>query len=301
MNLISQNFKSAFIALVGRPNCGKSTLLNTLLGESLAVVSALPQTTRKNMKGIYTEDGFQLIFVDTPGMHSGKHALNKLMYEQSFSMFKDTGIDIICYLVDLSRDFGKEEDQIANMVIHYNKISCIIFNKVDLCKNVESMINNFFTKFPKLKDRPTTILTATSEEAKGLFLKIVKPLLTEGPQYYPNDDLTDKNLRYFASEYIRNRIIEVTRQEVPHAACVEIIDYKESPKRHTIEAVIHVETQGQKGIIVGKKGMVINQIKKRSQIELAKLVGLPVTIKCHVKVTPKWRDNRNFLNEMGFI
>lgn len=299
MDETPSNFKSAFIALAGRPNCGKSTLLNTILGENLSIVTPMPQTTQRNMRGIYNGKGYQLVFVDTPGFHRGKHALNKAMYKQSSRIFSDAGIDILCYLVDLSRPFGKEESEIAKMVENLKISVYIVFNKTDLCSSVDETIKSFFLQHPKLASLPYISISAVSSSAKDVFLEAIQPAIPFGPQYYPEEDITDLNLRFFAAEYIRKQIIELTHEEVPHAVFVEIIDYKEYENKHVVSATIHVESQGQKGIIIGKQGKVINQIKKQAAIELSELTGAPVTIICHVKVTPKWRDNKQFLAGMG--
>ncbi len=294
------SFKSAFVAFIGRPNCGKSTLLNTIIGENLSIVTPMPQTTQKIMRGIYNGEGYQLVFVDTPGIHRGRHTLNKAMFRQSTKLFADAGIDIICYIVDLSRASGREEDEIAQMVADTKTAACILFNKTDLCETVENTIASFFSKYPKLSSLPSKAISAVSPSAKESFLKVIEPLLPFGPKYFPGDELTDSSLRFFAAEYIRKQIIELTHQEVPHAAYVEIQDYKEYADRHIVTANIHVETDGQKGIVIGKKGAIINQIKKRAEQELAKLTGTPVMIVYHVTVTPKWRDDKRFLGEMGF-
>jgi len=293
-------FKSAFIALVGRPNCGKSTLINTIIGENVSIVSPLPQTTQKNIRGLYNGNNYQLVFIDTPGIHKGRHTLNKSMFKQSVTMFRDEGIDIVCYVVDLSRSLGVEEDRIASMVQQLTIPVVLIFNKTDVCTTVDKSIKQFFEKYPTLNTKKFLALCAHSPLSKELFLKAVEPLLPYGPRYYPDDIFSDSNLRFFASELIRKQIIDVTTNEVPHASCVEILSYKELDTSHSIEAVVHVETQGQKGIVIGKKGRIITKIKKRAQKALEQLVGVPVTITCHVSVTPRWRDNKRFLDELGF-
>jgi GTP-binding protein Era len=302
METETKKCQSGFIALVGRPNCGKSTLLNRVLGEELAIVSPLPQTTRRNMRGIYNGENFQLIFVDTPGIHAGKHLLNKVLYEQGTGMFHNEGIDLICYLVDISREPGLEEREIAQMVIQSVKKICVIFNKVDLCVSPHEKTAEFFKQFPALETRPHTLLSALSLEAKECFLKLVFPLIPEGPRLYPDgDSLTDKNMRFFAAEFIRKQVINLTKEEVPHAACVEILEYKEFDDRHEITAVIHVETDGQKAIVIGKGGAVIAKIKKHAQTHLKRLAGVPVKIDCRVKVSGKWRDNKSFLANIGLL
>jgi len=292
-------FKSAFAALIGRPNSGKSTLLNSIIGENLAIVSSMPQTTRQNMKGILNGPDYQIVFIDTPGIHEGKYKLNKSMFSQSIGTFHDTGIDFICYLVDLSRDFGTEEDLIAKKAVAVKDRLCIIFNTADICEDTVGRILAFYERYPDLKGARETIMSATDPEAKSLFLDLVMPILPEGPKYFDDEDLTDSNLRFFAAEFVRAQIIHNTGDEVPHASFVEIISYKETPERHFIDAAIHVETQGQKGIVIGKDATVIKKIRKFAEKNMKNLAGVPVTYSLFVKVTPDWRDSTSFLKDMG--
>lgn len=294
-------FKSAFIAFVGRPNSGKSTLLNAIIDENLSIVTPLPQTTQKLTRGIYTCDRYQLIFIDTPGIHQGKHKLNQLMYRQSLAIFKDKGVDIICYIVDLTRPPGKEEKIIADMVAKLNTKVFIIFNKTDVCPTVEQTMGLFFQQYPALKKHNYLALCALSPLTKELFLTSLEPMIPYGPQYYPDDLYTDANLRFMAAEVIRKWIIQLTFDEVPHAVYIDIVNYRESEKRHQITVDIHVETQGQKGIIIGKKGQLINRIKEYAQKDISAYTGVNTKLTCHVKVSPSWRDNKKFLDEKGWI
>ncbi len=292
-------FRSAFVALVGRPNCGKSTLLNTVLGEHLSIVTPLPQTTRKNLRGIYNAPNLQLVFIDTPGIHRGRHALNKSMYAQGTRVLADGSVDIVCYLVDLSRALGDEEDAVAGLVAQVPAPVCIVFNKADLCRCVDRCCAEFSARYPALASHRRCILSAIEASAKTTFLDTIAPLVGEGPRYYPGDDLSDADMRFIAAEFIRKRLIETTREEVPHAACVEILSYRELPDRHEIKAAIHVETDGQKGIVIGKGGSRIRQIREQAGRDISSMAGAAVVLECHVRVTPKWRDNRAFLKELG--
>ena len=301
MNNPEPRHHSAFVALVGRPNCGKSTLMNTMLGENLAVVTPLPQTTRKNLKCIYTDENLQLIFVDTPGIHHGGFAFNDSMVKESDRLIRRREIDIICCLVDCSRSLGEEEEVVARMVGESHIPVVVVFNKKDLCKSTDAFIASYFSRFPALQSAPRICISATKKEAKEPFLSIIKALAPEGPQLFPTDDLTDADLRFFAAEYVRKHIITNTSDEVPHAAFVEIVRYKEYDDKHQVEAEIHVETDGQKAIIIGRKGALIRKIQLDAQQDLEKLTGVPAVINCHVKISPKWRNNDGFLREMGFF
>jgi GTP-binding protein Era len=290
-------FKSAFIALFGRPNSGKSTLMNTVLREQISIVTALPQTTRQNIKGIYTTDDTQIIFVDTPGMHRGKHALNELMREEAISAIT-SGMDLICYLVDLSRDFGDEENDCAAAAAASSVPVLLAFNKIDKCDDPDKKINAFLTTYKGFDNSTKIKISATSPKSRDIFLNALTPLIPEGPKYFDDDSLTDATMRTIAAEFIRKQIIINTREEVPHAVFVEIELYKETAQKHEIVAGIHVETMGQKGIIIGSKGALIEKIKKDARKDIENLAGMRVSLKLHVKVTPGWRDDANFLRAM---
>lgn len=294
------SYRSAFIALLGRPNTGKSTLVNTVLGEHISIVSSLPQTTRKNFRGIYTEDGMQLVFVDTPGVHRGRHRFNKAMYRQSLRAVTEEEVDLVCWMIDTYREYGAEEDAVAEIVRSAESPVLLIFNKADLCTNINKARNDFFAKYPDFESCPTVTISARNPSSKDEFLSFIRPFVPEGPQFFPEDDYTDADMRFFAAEFIRAELIALTKHEVPHSCFVEIFRYRESMGRHEVDANIHVETQGQKGIVVGKSGSGIRRIRIGASARLSQLAQAPVTLRCHVKVTPRWRDNARFLDEMGY-
>jgi GTP-binding protein Era len=292
-------FKSGFIALLGRPNSGKSTLMNTILGEELSVVTPLPQTTRKNIRGIYTDKNMQLVFVDTPGIHKGKYAFNDAMVREARGAFEEGSVDCVVYLVDLSRDFGDEEDFVAS-IANASKIPLlIVFNKLDQCSNPDEKKSEFLKRYPQFEHSSNITISAIQRSVKQKILEKLDSFIKAGPRFYDEESLTDENMRFFAAELIRKHIILNTREEVPHAVFVEIEDYRETEQIHRVSAVIHVETIGQKGIIIGKGGSLITKIRKAAEADLAKLAGCPVSISCHLKVSPDWRDNAGFLSAAG--
>lgn len=297
---IASSFCCGFIALVGRPNSGKSTLLNTILGEQLSIVTPLPQTTRQNMRGIHSDQKCQIIFVDTPGVHMGDHALNQGMVAQSKASLKRGECDAVLYIVDLTRPFGPEEDTVAQMVLASKAPVVVVFNKLDHSADPDVVRCEFFRRYPLLATSKVLTLSALDLDAKEIVLAAVRPLLRPSPPLFPIDELTDSNLRHFAAEYLRKQIIHNTREEVPHACFVEILQYKELADLHEIEAVIHVETQGQKSIVVGSGAAVLKQIRTFAQKDMRRLTGIRTKINCHVVVTPHWRDDPRFLREMGY-
>jgi len=289
-------FRSAFVALAGRPNCGKSTLMNTVLGEAISIVSSLPQTTRNNVKGIYNAPNLQLVFIDTPGIHSGKHGSNKYMSRESSDALRDS--DILCYLVDLSRPFGEEEDAVAKVVAAAKVPVVIILNKKDICEDVDGTVLSFLTRYPEFSKTSRIVISANGKDSKDAFLRLIDPFISSGPAYFSEDYATDANLRFFAAEFIRKHLIASTRAEVPHAAFVEITEYLENPDQHKVEAVIYVESEGQKGIVIGKNGMIVKRIQNNASQDLKNLTGVPASIRCHIKVEPHWRDNEAFLSKL---
>lgn len=294
-------FRSGFVVFVGRPNSGKSTLLNTVIGEEISPVTPLPQTTRRRISGVYTGPSLQIVFVDTPGIHQGGRRLNQAMLSEAENAARDDGIDCLCYLVDLSRDFGEEETLTATIAQRSTAPRLIIFNKKDLCTRSEQTAARFFSLFPGLTGTPSVTISAMSPAAKKEFLDALDPFIKEGPRYFDEDTLTDADLRSLAAEFLRKHIILATRDEVPHAVFVEIESYHELEKHHDIRAVIHVETTGQRGIIIGRKGALLARIRRNAEAEFGRLAGCPVTISCHIKVTPHWRDSQSFLRVARFF
>lgn len=220
------------------------------------------------------------------------------MFSQGMNLISDESIDILCYLIDLARASGDEEDLIAKAVAKCTVPKLIVFNKTDVCESTEDSVAAFYERYPGLTEIPSIQVSAISKDARECFLDALRPMVPGGPRYFPEDDLTDADLRFFAAEYIREQIINETREEVPHAAFVEILSYREEEAQHVIDADIHVETKGQRGILIGEKGNMIRQIQRNAEKTLKKLVDMPVHISCHIRVTPKWRDNRRFLSEM---
>ncbi|MCU0609505.1 MAG: GTPase Era [Chitinispirillaceae bacterium] len=295
---MSEPFHSGFAAIIGRPNSGKSTLLNAILGEELSPVTPVPQTTQRRIKGIFTDEKQQIVFIDTPGVHKGKHRFNEVMLKEVEDAACESEIDVICYIVDLSREIGDEEAIVARMAQMTRVPVLIVFNKRDLCDDPAAKSAAFFRQFPDLAGSAAVTVAASKSGAKEQVLDALAPFIKEGPQYFDDDSLTDAPLRFFAAEFIRKQIILATREEVPHSVFVEIEFYREEEARHLVGATIHVETAGQRGIIVGRQGSVLGGIRQKAERELSVLAGMPVQITCHVKVSPHWRDSAEFLRTM---
>jgi GTP-binding protein Era len=301
LSAAGKRFRSGFVVLAGRPNSGKSTLINTVLGEEISPVTPLPQTTRRRISGVYTDPSMQIVFVDTPGIHQGGHKLNRAMLNEAESAARDDGIDCLCYIVDLSRAFGEEESLAAAITQRSNAPRLIVFNKKDLCSSVQRECGRFFSLFPGLAGAPSVTISAVSPAAKKEFLDALDPFIKEGPRYFDEETLTDADMRSLAAEFLRKHLILATRDEVPHAVFVEIESYRELERHHDIRAIIHVETTGQRGIIIGKKGALLARIRRNAETEFGRLAGCPVSISCHIKVTPHWRDSQSFLRSTRFF
>ncbi len=284
---------------MGRPNAGKSTLLNSLLGEEISIVTPLPQTTRQVLRGILTRPEGQIAFVDTPGMHRGKHAINKAMAKAVEDTLEPDHIDAILYIVDLSRDFGEEESLIAGLVAPQKKRALILFNKADLCSEPGKRIAGFFRSYPPLGDTEYRIVTATKLEKKDEILAWVFSILPQGEPHFPEEYATDTHMRFLAAEIIRRQVILNTHDEVPHAACVLVNSWNEEEGAIRIQADVVVETQSQKGILIGEGARRVRQIRQFSRKEIAKMAGAKIEVELFVKVRPKWRDNPGFLRQLG--
>jgi GTPase len=293
-------FCSGFVTLIGRPNSGKSTLLNTVLGEEFSPVTPLPQTTRRRFLGVYTNRNVQIVFIDTPGIHNGAHRLNQTMLKEAKDAAGEQDSDCLCYVVDLSREFGEEESLAAAIAQGTATPILVVFNKKDLCASIPRQKERFFSLFPKLAARPSVTISAVKPETKTIFLSALAPFIKEGPRYFDDAIATDATMRFLAAEFLRKHIILATRDEVPHAVFVEIESYRELGQYHDIRALIHVETVGQKGIIIGKKGTLITRIQTAAAEDIGRLAGCPVRISCHITVTPHWRDDNNFLQSVCF-
>jgi GTP-binding protein Era len=298
MTQTNAEFRCGFVALIGRPNAGKSSLMNAIVGERLSAVTPLPQTTRRALKGIYSDEKVQIIFVDTPGIHRGDHSFNDAMIRTSDAALRD--VDVAGYVVDLFRPFGEEEDFIAAKMARCSAPVMIIFNKIDACPDVEGRITEFKTRYPHFKTCPSIRVSALEPTVRETFLAAIAPLLPLSTPLFSTEDLTDEPMRFFAAEYLQKAIILNTREEVPHATFVEILDYKEQPEKHIIDAVIHVETQGQRAILIGKEGSIISRIRKMAEREMRRLAGCTINYRIHVKISPKWRDDKKFITSMGY-
>ena len=290
--------KSGYAALVGRPNVGKSTLLNALLGEKLSITTPKPQTTRWQVLGIKIVDDAQIIFVDTPGINrEHKRAMNRHLNRIAEATLKDA--DIIVFMID-AVSWRSEDDLVLDKLKYSDKPVILVINKIDLVKDKGELlpvIDKLKEIYPFKHIVPISALDA--ENLATLEAEIVS-LLPEGPQLYPDDQVTDKSLRFQAAEIIREKIIMMTEEELPYAVTVEIEDMKQDDTLTEISAVIWVERPGQKAIVIGKKGACLKKVGIQSRRELEKLLGTKVFVRLWVKIKENWTDDDRALKGLGY-
>lgn len=287
-------FRSGYVAIVGRPNVGKSTLLNNILGEKVSIVTSKPQTTRRRITGIKTLKNCQIIFIDTPGIHKPLHKLGKFMVEEAREALKD--VDLILFMVE-PRKPGVGEKSILELIKKSEKRCILIINKVDLVKKSELL--PLIDSYSHLHEFEAIIpISALSEEDIQIVLKEIIKRLPEGPKYYPDDVITDQYERFIASEIIREKIMDRTKEEVPHSVAVEIAKWEEGENKVFISTNILVEREGQKGIIIGKGGARLKEIGRDARFEIERLTGKKVFLELWVKVKEKWRSDERLLKEL---
>lgn len=289
--------KSGFVAILGRPNVGKSTLLNAILNKKVSIVTDKSQTTRNNIKGIYNADGVQIIFLDTPGIHKPHQKLGEEMNIMAYSAAHDVDVSIL--VVDASLPFGKGDEYILSHLDINNVPLIIVLNKIDLARitEVNALKQEYLSRFPKA----TIIETVGTEKfnVDELINKVIS-LLPEGPMYYPTDVVTDKDEVFQIKEIIREKILKTLKDEVPHAVAVymENIEWEEDPIH--IRASIIVEKDSQKGIVIGENGKRIKYIGSKSREDIEKLLHTHVFLELFVKVQEDWRNVESSLKNYGY-
>ncbi len=290
--------KSGFISIVGRPNVGKSTLMNMVIGKKVAIVSDKPQTTRNRIQGIYTDEGGQIIFVDTPGIHKPKHLLGEYMVKVSTRSLDE--VDLIYYMTDVTRPFGGGEKFIIDQLKESSVPVFLLVNKIDLVE--AEVINNFIADFNSHMNFAEIIpMSATLGTNIPTLIEKTFTYLPEGPLYYPEDDYTDQPISFIAAELIREKVLTLTRDEVPHSIAVEIEEFKnKSEGKVYLRAVIYTERDSQKGIIIGKNGQMLKAIGEEARKDIEAMIESSVYLDLWIKVKKNWRDSEKNLQQLGF-
>lgn len=298
-NQVTPNHKSGFVAIVGKPNVGKSTLVNAYVGEKIAIVSPKPQTTRRTIRGILTRDDAQIVFVDTPGIHKPLHKLGRLMVETATRAVND--VDVVVFLVDGSR-MPNDEDVHIGRLLNTNCRAPVLLalNKMDLLKpdRVQAVTEAYWAL---VKHADWMRLSALRGNNRDKLLDQILARLPQGPELYPADQITDQNLQVMASEIIREQVLRHTRQEIPHSVAVAIEQWEDRRADMThIGATIYVERDSQKGILIGARGAMLKEIGQAARPEIEQWVGHQVFLELWVKVWDKWRESEKSLRELGY-
>ncbi|MBA5849869.1 GTPase Era [Clostridium sp. cel8] len=290
-------FKSGFITIIGRPNVGKSTLLNRLIGEKISIVSCRPQTTRNNIQAILTEKNFQLVFVDTPGVHDPKHKLGEYMVKSAKESLND--VDLVLFLTTPEGEIKKGDQIILDVLEKCNVPVFMILNKIDenSHEKVAKTLKVYSEKFDFKEYIPISALKDKNlDELKDTIVKYMK----EGPKYYPDDMIIDKQERFVISEIIREKALKLLSEEVPHGIAVEIVSMKKKKNIYDIEANLLCEKPSHKGIIIGKNGSMLKRISTYARQDMEKFLGSKVYLNVWVKVKKEWRDSTGLLKELGY-
>jgi len=291
--------KSGMVAIVGPPNAGKSTLMNTLLGQKISIVTPKPQTTRNRILGILNDPDYQIVLLDTPGLHRARQPLNLEMVKIALASLSE--VDVILFLIDVSLPMPEKQSRAVEYLNGANCPVILVLNKIDLLdkEKLLPMIQTYQKIYPFMAIIPVSALYSSGTD---LLIKELVNFLPEGPRYYPEDIPTDATERFIITEIIREKIFLQTGQEIPYSTAVMIDDFKEDEKNSlvTIHATIIVEKSSQKGIIIGKKGSKLEQIGKNARLDIEKLLGQRVLLKLWVKVQKNWSKDMRFLKELGF-
>lgn len=294
------DFKSGFVAIVGRPNVGKSTLMNQLIGQKIAITSPVAQTTRNRLRGILTTPKAQIIFVDTPGIHKPHHQLGEILVKNARSAIH--AVDVVLFVVDCSVPVGRGDQFIAHLLTQTQTPVILGLNKQDLQKKNKTplTLDQSYVELAKTHHWPICKFSALTARKLPPLQKHLIRQLAVGPYYYPPDLVTDQPERFIMGELIREQVLQLTRQEVPHSVAIVIDRVDESPQITRILSTIHVERSSQKRILIGKQGSMLKAIGTEARQQIQKLIAGKVYLELFVKVQPKWRQSRSRLADLGY-
>jgi GTPase len=297
-------FHSGFVCILGRPNAGKSTLLNALVGEKLAIISPKPQTTRNRIQGIVhipqqgKRPGAQVVLIDTPGVHKPDSSLGRKMMVEVREALE--GCDLILLIVDVTKRFSPADSFVLEMAKRAGTPVALLLNKIDLLKDKGKLLPTI-AEYGKLHDfREVIPLSALRKDGLELLLEKVVAALPTGPRYFPEDQVTDQPARFMAAEIVREQVLFATKEEVPHATTVLVEQFEEGEKLTRIAAAIFCERESQKAILVGKGGQMLKKIGTGARLQIERMLGTRVFLELFVKVQPGWRDSRAFVDELDW-
>jgi GTP-binding protein Era len=295
---MSSSFRSGFVSLVGRPNTGKSTLLNALVGQKVAIVADKPQTTRTSIQGVVTRPEAQIVFVDTPGIHKADSPLNKRMMDAVRAALEER--DLLLLVVDAARPFGEEDRRAVDLVHKSGTPVVLVLNKIDLVKEKARLLP-LISQYKETHEFADYIpVSAVKGDGLEDLRQAILARLPEGPAYFPEDYVTDQPERYLAAELIREKVLHATRKEVPHSVAVMVDKWEETPTITRIYATIRVERDGQKAIVIGTGGAMLKKIGTLARQEMERLLGVRIYLDLHVRVEPGWRGKAAFLKTLDW-
>jgi len=292
-------FKSGFVTIIGRPNVGKSTLLNRILGQKIAIVSNKPQTTRNRILGIHNLPGAQILFIDTPGIHHAKGKLNRFMVDQALSSC--SGVDLVLYVVEITERPGPEDDSILNILAAGKVPVILLVNKIDLLPQAQQLV--LIAEWAKrFAFREIVPVSGLSGENVDYLLTLLPKYLKDGPKYYPDDMITDLPERFIVAEMIREQVLKQTRDEIPYRVAVAVESFEEKPEKDlvVIKAVIVVDRDSHKGILLGRQGTKIRAIGKAARVDIERLLDTRVYLEVFIKVQRNWTESDRLLREFGY-
>lgn len=289
--------KSGFVSLTGRPNTGKSTLINALVGYKVAITSDKSGTTRNTIQGIYSDNDTQIVFVDTPGIHKPKNKLGQRLNEEAYFSIDD--VDVILFLIDVTRPFGKGDNFVLNKIKEANKPTFLILNKVDKI-NKEQLLK-LIMDYKHLYDFKEIIpVSALKEKNLGELIKTLRDYLPDNVRYFPDNDLTNTTKEFRIAELIREKVLRLTKEEVPHSVTCVVEEFKEKKDKVIINATIITERDSIKSIIIGKQGSMLKEIGTKARHDIESMLGKKVYLELFVKTIKNWRDKEKYLKELGF-
>ena len=289
--------KCGFVSLVGRPNVGKSSLLNSILGMKLAITSNVSGTTRNIIQGIYNDDDSQIIFVDTPGIHKAQNKLGSLMNKKAYN--NTEGVDVILFLVDISKGFGKGDEFILNKIKDSEVPIFLLLNKIDLVKDKTKLLEDI-TRLKELYDFSEIIpLSALKNDNIDILIKCIKDKLDDSERIFSEDELTNVTTRFIMAEFVREKVLELTHDEIPHTVTCYVENFEEDEDIVHIQVLIVVDRENIKKIIIGKQGNMLKEIGTRARKDMEQFLGKKVFLETYVKTIKNWRDEEKYFLELG--
>jgi len=292
-------YKSGFVTVIGRPNVGKSTLLNQIIGEKISIISDKPQTTRNKIQLVYTEENIQIVFLDTPGIQTPKNVLGEYMLKVSKSTLNE--VDVVTFMVDNSLEIGKQDKGIIEQLMEIETPKILLINKIDQLTKEE--IDYLINKYKSMNMFEYIIpISAIQNKNIDLYLSALKELLPEGPQYYPDDMITDQPERMIIAEIVREKALNNLQEEIPHGIYVEVQEIKERADKNLLDVYVNLycEKESHKGMIIGKNGKMLKKIGTEARNDIEKLMDTKVNLKIWVKVEKNWRDKADKVKYFGY-